>query len=215
LPQYGGGTRLEGSSMTSSLRFGVLGLTAMTILLLAIPDVFARDVTFSCSDPPDRSARVAVVEGATVNKTQDKNEKRCTFSVNGAKAESPSATAIFDGVNSFRKGAPIIADLSRKSVDNLAYAMLVTAPVSEIPNDVRSFLTENAERLADCLQRFFSGSEPPNFTLSSSMGMSGYCRRYEAPQYLDITITWGQSGQYITSLYVHRATPTFPQMPPR
>jgi hypothetical protein len=178
--------------------------------ILMSSQVFARDVTFSCSDPPDRSARVAIAEGATVNKTQDRNEKRCSFSVNGAKADSPGAEALLEGVNSFRQGAPIVGELGKKSVDNLAYAMLATAPVSEIPKEFADFLQRNSGALADCVQGFFKGSDP-NITLTSTFGNSGYCRRYEAPQYLEITITWS-NGRFVSSLYVHRMAPNLPRI---
>ena len=200
--------------MNSIQKIGLIGLVLAVFLFLDIPYVFASDVTFSCSDPPDRLARLAIAEGPLVNRTQDRNEEKCTFSVNGAKADSPDAAAIFQGVNSFRDGAPIIGQLREGSIDNLAYVMLATAPVSEIPNEFRNFLEENADRLADCMYRFFQGSEP-NYTLSRNMGVSGYCRPYEARQYLDIMITWGPGERFITNLYIHHRTPNWRPMSPR
>ena len=199
------------TSSSLSRTIGFLWLAVGTVMGV-IPQAFAKDVTFSCSDPPDKSARVAVVEGSTVNKTQDKNEKTCTFSVNGAKAESPSAEALLDGVNSFREGAPIVKELGRKVVENLAYAMLATAPVTEIPKDFAEFLRTNAEKVADCLQQFFKGGDP-GVSLASAFGNSGYCRRYEAAHYLEITVFW-EKGRFVSSLYVHRATPKSARIKP-
>lgn len=196
--------------MKSSSRrtLGFLVRAVGVLMIFGVHQALAKDVTFVCSDPPDKSARVAVVEGSTVNKTQDKNQKTCTFSVNGAKAESPNEQALLAGVNSFREGAPIIKELEKKAIENLAYAMLATAPVSDIPKDFGEFLRTNSKRLEDCLRQFLFDGANPSISLTSQFENTGSCKRYDAPNYLEISITWDR-GRFISSLYVYRGTPKF------
>jgi hypothetical protein len=145
--------------------------------LLSVRSAWA-DHTFACQRPPDREARVAVRDNVAVGWTQDQNSRTCTFSVDGAKAASPPANLILKGFNSLRNGAPVVNELRQKQVDNLAYAMLATAPVSDIPTEFRSALSQNANTLARCLANFFSEGRPP--ALEPTEGAAVTCR--VAPQ---------------------------------
>ena len=181
----------------------ILYMTFVAFILINSTYGWAVDVTFSCSDPPDKSAKLAIREGPLVNKFKDRGEKTCTFSVNGAKASSPDAELIRRGMNSFMKDGRIVRGLYDGNIENLAYVLLATAPVKEIPSDLQRFLRENAKNIGTCLDQFFHG-DSPSFELYRNKGISGYCRGYErAPQYLDIEVVW-RDERFVTNLYVHR-----------
>lgn len=181
----------------------MLYITFVAITLISSTYSWAGDVIFSCSDPPDKLAKLAIREGALVNKFKDRSEKTCTFSVNGAKASSPDAKLIRRGMNSFMNGGSIVSDLYSGNIENLAYVLLSTAPVKEIPVNFQKFLLKNTKYLGPCLDQFFRGDNP-NFDLDSSMGNTGYCRGYgRAPEYLDIQVVW-RNERFVTNLYVNR-----------
>lgn len=180
-----------------------LCMSIVALFFINSISAWAGDVTFTCADPPDKSAKLAIREGPLVNKFRNKDEDTCTFSVNGAKASSPAAELIKRGMNSFIKEGRVVRDLYDGNVENLAYVLLATAPVTEIPRDFQAFLRENTKTLGACLEQFFYG-ESPSFELFRSMGNSGYCRGYEnSSEYLDIEVVW-RNGRFVTNLYVHR-----------
>jgi hypothetical protein len=175
---------------------------------LAPADVLADDVTISCKDPPDKSARIAVRKGTLVNTTKDKPEKRCTFSVEGARADSPPAERVIEGINSFRSGGRIETELKQGKIDNLAYALLASAPVKELPSDLGGVLRKDAALLGQCIGAFYSSDqERIEFPLSA-----GVCRTLPETSggYLEITATWG-GGNFVSSLYIPR---NYRQRPP-
>src|SRR5438270_13606200 len=62
----------------------------------------ANDSTIPCNDPPVRGASVAVHPGTQVSTTKDKQDKTCTFSINGAVSTSPPAQVVISALNTFR-----------------------------------------------------------------------------------------------------------------
>lgn len=201
-----------------------------SLVWLAPSSGFGADRTISCANPPDKAARLAVRDTAAVSKTQDKTNGTCTFAVDGAKAASPSAELIRQGFNSLRDGAPLVKELAAKQVDHLAYAMLATAPVSEIPSEFRNLLMESSSQLSTCLSDFFDGRDPsvplgarrggpPDGRNGAPQGTPVRCRMYrptgvvepaDVSPYLEVVVTWSE-GRFVSSLYVPRQYARLPK----
>lgn len=128
----------------------------LSLSVLGLPSASYSD-TFTCSDPPDKIAKVGVNSGNSVQITKDKKEKACSFSINGASVNSPPQARITEGINQFTKGLPILRELDQKNVRPLAYLLLAGAPVQEIPKEVEGALTQASHLLRSCIQDFFYG----------------------------------------------------------
>jgi hypothetical protein len=123
--------------------------------------------TYTCSeDVIEEEAKLAVHRGNAVTITEDEDDKECYFSVNGAKVGSPTQERIFSGFNSIITGS-VAQELRRGNISSLAYALLASAPVTDIPRNMRNILRRHSRELSECLAVFLRGGMPREFRADS------------------------------------------------
>lgn len=135
-------------------------IVALAIAVLALGAAQANDSTIPCKSPPDAGASVAVHPGTQVSTTQNRQDRTCVFSINGATATSPPAQQVLDALNLFRD--PSLKVLAEKDLIPGAIAALVAAPspVKEVPRDLTAILAKVSDRLQQCLADFFNKKLP-------------------------------------------------------
>jgi hypothetical protein len=135
---------------SNSVKAWDVALLAFLVMSLPSP-VRANDTTVPCKNPPDKSASVAVHPGSQVSSTQDKQEKTCVFSINGAVATSPPAVDVINAVNTFRDATkPYLTEQSR-AVSAVATLLAVAAPVERVPSELLELMNKFAPSLTKCL----------------------------------------------------------------
>jgi hypothetical protein len=190
-------------------------IVTIACAFLAIGTTHANDSTIPCKSPPDAGASVAVHPGTQVSTTQNRQDKTCVFSINGATATSPPAQQVLDALNFFRSPSPRF--LTEKEVVPGAIAALVAAPspVKEIPKDLLAALVKTTDGLQQCLLEFFDG-KLPNSALEGEIicrGIQPYANTDTKADMLrntglavgvptlEIALRW-QSGQLFSVVYL-------------
>jgi hypothetical protein len=117
--------------------------------------------TYKCREGViDNEAKLGVNSRDAVSITEDKNDKKCYFSVNGASVNVSMKAKIAAGFDSISTRS-IIEKLDEGEISFLAYALLASAPVEDIPDKMREILHSHSGKLSKCLADFFLRNETP------------------------------------------------------
>jgi len=132
------------------LKFFILGMTGACLIATMTQRVSAK--TYWC-DASKKDAAVGITDSAAVSITADRRNQECRFSVNGETVGSPPRELVIGAHNALRNGS-----LPDGKGDDLAYALLASSPLKEIPTQLRTALQAYSGEIQGCFGALRSGT---------------------------------------------------------
>lgn len=134
----------KGGTMRRTLTF-TTGIMALVLI-----GTKAVDATTYWCDASKKNAALAVSVNSAVSITADRSNEECRYSINGETVGSPPRPLVINAHNLLRK-SEMTKEINSGNVDPLAYALLASSPLQQIPEALRSILQKHAKNLEACL----------------------------------------------------------------
>jgi hypothetical protein len=168
---------------------------------VSLAPVDAKTKTYLCDASP-RQAAVGVAAGAAVSTTADRANSECRFSVNGEPVGSPPRDLVINAYNVLRSGQAL-QRIQSGDVDVLAFALLASSPLREVPNNLVGLLRRYREGLVRCFVSLGEGKTVVRIVSDQNL----FCSIF-APTSDGVTVGFGNNNTI-------RIQPTTPNDPPQ